>query len=214
MTLRMRRASARRGGQPSASGTACSPTRAVSSLRARIGHPGRIAEEPRAELQQERRGARLTPGHDREPAGSLSRRTITHTSERGPAVHSFRHAIHLGSAPPPAQGTLGDRYVEEAFAGVWNGVTKANIRILTIKSTRARHVTAMLAGRRSYREQPMGWGCGSPGGTPAKAALGQLAAGPGIRRPAVRGSGRHSGVVSAEVLVSVKGRWGPFKRRR
>jgi hypothetical protein len=137
MTLRMRRASARRGGQPSASGTACSPTRAVSSLRARIGHPGRIAEEPRAELQQERRGARLTPGHDREPAGSLSRRTITHTSERGPAVHSFRHAIHLGSAPPPAQGTLGDRYVEEAFAGglerrhqgEYTNVLPSNVRV-------------------------------------------------------------------------------------
>jgi hypothetical protein len=74
-------------------------------------------------------GVRFTPGHGREPAGSLSCRTITQQSERGTAVHSLRHAILLGSAPPPAQGALGDRYVEEAFAGVWNGVTKANIRM-------------------------------------------------------------------------------------
>jgi hypothetical protein len=80
-------------------------------------------------LQHQRRRVRFTPGHGREPAGSLSCRTITQQSERGTAVHPFRHAILLGSAPPPAQGALGDRYVEEAFAGVWNGVTKANLRM-------------------------------------------------------------------------------------
>ncbi len=136
-------------------------------------------------LQHERRGVRFTPGRGREPTGSLGCRTITQHSERRTAVHPFRHAILLGSAPPPAQGALGIVTSRRRSPGSGTASPRRIYECLTIECTRAGHITAM-PGRRSYREQPMGpakscglpieWGAARLRGRRQRPALARLAA--------------------------------------
>ena len=182
MTPWMRRTSTGRGGQPSASSTPCSTTRTVSSLRARIGYPGRIAQEPRAEAAA-RKAWGAIDSWSRPGASRVVQPPYDHAPEwaGNPAVHSFRHAILLGWAPPPAQGALGIVTSRRRSPGSGTASPRRIHECLAIESTRARHITAMPAGRRSYPEQPTGpakdcgrplSGCGSPRRTPAKGGTG------------------------------------------
>ena len=107
----------------------------------------------------------------------------------------------LGSAPPPAQGAPGIVTSRRRSPGSGTASPRRIYECLTIECTRARHVTAM-PGRRSYRDSRWGQrrvavcplvGCGSPEGSPAKAALVRLGAEPGTCRPAAGGSGRRLG---------------------
>ena len=206
MTPRMRRASTGRGWPAQCvehgvlDDASCLFTAGQDRL-SRSDRAGTTSRNHEQRLQHERRGVRFTPGHGREPAGSLSCRTITQQGERGTAVHPFRHAILLGSAPPPAQGVQGSlrrggvrRGLERRHQGEYTNVLPSNVRAPDMSpQCPVGEVTENSRwGQRRVAVCPL-VGCGSPEGSPAKAALVRLGAEPGTCRPAAGGSGRRLG---------------------